>query len=39
MTGVLGVKGLLIDAAIIGVGAVALIIALGVIIGLRLARR
>lgn len=39
MTGVLGVKGLLIDMVIFGVGAVALIIALGVVIGLRLGRR
>lgn len=37
--GVLGLNGLLIDLAIIGGGALALIIVLGVVIGVRITRR
>ncbi len=39
MTGIPGVKGLLIDAAIIGAGVVALIFGLGFIAGYRAAKR
>jgi hypothetical protein len=37
--GVLGLQGLLLDLAIIGGAALALIIVLGVVIGVRIARR